>query len=214
MGDGVFGTRKGLRPIGLCVGNRQRTRPRWWGRDGFGAVDLGHQLDRYESVYLYRTGANGTQELWLRYPDGRLPVRLAASATVTTGYGKQQLLYEDGGIIPTFFITDRVVAKIWIAISDRSGLTAGLSQAMAGCGIRWHTHDPGVVLTHLAVAIADGADCLSDMAVLREQTELFGPVASRPTAWRAVAAVASIASDSGRGRSREGTGVDGGRAQL
>ncbi len=63
---------------------------------------------------------------------------------------------------------------------------------MAGCGIRWHTHDPGVVLSHLAVAIADGADCLSDMQVLREQTELFGPVASRPTAWRAVQAVASV----------------------
>ena len=58
-------------------------------------------------------------------------------------------------------------------LADRSGLTLGLSHAMAGCGIRWHTHDPGVVLSHLAVAIADGADCLSDMAVLREQTELF-----------------------------------------
>ena len=77
-------------------------------------------------------------------------------------------------------------------LADRSGLTLGLSHAMAGCGIRWHTHDPGVVLSHLAVAVADGADCLSDMAVMREQTELFGPVASRPTAWRAVAAVASV----------------------
>jgi hypothetical protein len=77
-------------------------------------------------------------------------------------------------------------------LADRSGLTLGLSHAMAGCGIRWHTHDPGVVLSHLAVAIADGADCLSDMQVLREQTELFGPVASRPTAWRAVSAVASV----------------------
>ena len=28
--------------------------------------------------------------------------------------------------------------------------------------------------------------------MLREQTELFGPVASRPTAWRAVQAVASV----------------------
>ncbi len=35
---------------------------------------------------------------------------------------------------------------------------------MSACGINWHTHDPGVVLTHLAVAIADGADCLADMA--------------------------------------------------
>jgi uncharacterized protein (DUF1684 family) len=76
--------------------------------------------------------------------------------------------------------------------ADRSGLTVAMSQAMADCGISWHTHDPGVVLTHLAVAIADGADCLSDMAVLREQDELFGPVASHATAWRAVEAVASF----------------------
>jgi hypothetical protein len=73
-------------------------------------------------------------------------------------------------------------------LADRSGLTNAMSQAMAECGINWHTHDPGVVLTHLAVAIADGADCLADMASLREQSELFGPVASIATAWRAVQA--------------------------
>lgn len=77
-------------------------------------------------------------------------------------------------------------------LADRSGLTAGLSNAMGGCGIGWRTHDPGVVICHLAVAIADGADCLSDMAVIGEQTELFGPVASRPTAWRALSAIASV----------------------
>lgn len=74
-------------------------------------------------------------------------------------------------------------------MADRSGLTEAMSHAMADCGISWHTHDPGVVLTHLAVAIADGADCLSDLAVLREQEELFGPVASTATAWRAIEAV-------------------------
>ena len=72
-------------------------------------------------------------------------------------------------------------------LADRSGLTRGLS-AMAGCGISWHTHDPGVVLTHLAVAIADGADCLCDIDTLRKQSELFGEVASVTTAWRAVKA--------------------------
>jgi hypothetical protein len=77
-------------------------------------------------------------------------------------------------------------------MADRTGLTLELSRAMADCGISWHTHDPGVVLTHLAVAIADGADCLSDMAVLRGQTELFGPVASNPTAWRAVKKTTSV----------------------
>jgi hypothetical protein len=45
-----------------------------------------------------------------------------------------------------------------------------------------------VVLTHLAVAIADGADCLSDIDALRKKSELFGEVASVTTAWRAVKA--------------------------
>ena len=73
-------------------------------------------------------------------------------------------------------------------LADRTGLTHRLSEAMAGCGISWHTHDPGVVLTHLAVAIADGADCLCDIDTLRKQSELFGEVASVTTAWRAVKA--------------------------
>jgi hypothetical protein len=61
-----------------------------------------------------------------------------------------------------------------------------MSLAMGGCGISWHTHDPGVVLTHLAVAIADGADCLSHLASLREKQELFGPVAAaRERVWAA-----------------------------
>jgi hypothetical protein len=42
------------------------------------------------------------------------------------------------------------------------------------------------VLRDLAVMLADGGDCLSDLAVLRDQPELFGPVASTPTAWRVV----------------------------
>jgi len=42
------------------------------------------------------------------------------------------------------------------------------------------------VLRDLAVMLADGGDCLSDLAALRDQPELFGPVASTPTAWRVV----------------------------
>jgi hypothetical protein len=77
-------------------------------------------------------------------------------------------------------------------LADRTGLTRAMSVAMGDCGISWHTHDPGVVLTHLAVAIADGADCLSDLAALREQQVVFGPVASIPTAWRALQATSSL----------------------
>src|ERR1035438_3077019 len=43
-------------------------------------------------------------------------------------------------------------------LADRTGLTQAMSGAMADCGISWHTHDPGVVLTHLAVSIADRSE--------------------------------------------------------
>jgi len=45
-------------------------------------------------------------------------------------------------------------------------------------------HAPGRVFTDLAVAVADGADAISGIAVLRDRDDLFGPVASMPTAWR------------------------------
>ena len=77
-------------------------------------------------------------------------------------------------------------AALLAELADRVGLTGAMSEAMAECGIAWHTHDPGIVLTHVAVAMADGADCLADFAALGEQAELFGPVASVPTAWRAL----------------------------
>jgi hypothetical protein len=70
-------------------------------------------------------------------------------------------------------------------IADRSGLTAGLSGALARRGFT-PVHDRGRVLADTAVLIADGGRVLSDLATLRDQGELFGPVASDPTLWRAL----------------------------
>ena len=42
-------------------------------------------------------------------------------------------------------------------------------------------HDPGRVLVDLAVAVADGAETISDIAVLADQPVLFGAVASDST---------------------------------
>jgi len=39
------------------------------------------------------------------------------------------------------------------------------------------------------VRIADGGQVLSDLATLRDQPELYGPVASDPTAWRTLEAI-------------------------
>lgn len=58
------------------------------------------------------------------------------------------------------------------------------------------THDPGKIVLDLAVAIALGGDCLSDLAVVRSQPDLFGPVASDPTVSRLIASLAADAEHS------------------
>ncbi len=72
-------------------------------------------------------------------------------------------------------------------LADRLELTSALGWRDQGGRRR---HPDAVVLRDLAVMLADGGDCLSDLAVLRDQPGLFGPVASTPTAWRAVERVA------------------------
>jgi hypothetical protein len=74
------------------------------------------------------------------------------------------------------------------ALADRTGLTAGLSKALASR--RLLIHDRGQVLADLACAIADGAEVISDFRVMADQRELFGLVASVPTCWRALSEIA------------------------
>jgi hypothetical protein len=70
-------------------------------------------------------------------------------------------------------------------LADRSGLTRGLSQAVARRGFA-PGRDRGRVLTDLAVMIADGGEAISDVETLRRQGEVFGQVASQATCWRAL----------------------------
>ena len=73
----------------------------------------------------------------------------------------------------------------WLAeTADLSGLTAGLSAAMAGVPQR--RHDAGRTLGQVVLALADGATCLSDLAALRSQPDMFGEVASEATVWRTI----------------------------
>jgi hypothetical protein len=73
-------------------------------------------------------------------------------------------------------------------LADHLGLTAALGWRGPPGRRR---HPDAAVLRDLAVVLADGGDCLSDLAVLRDQPALFGRVASTPTAWRVVERTAS-----------------------
>jgi hypothetical protein len=64
-----------------------------------------------------------------------------------------------------------------------------VSETLAPLRQRASGHDPGRIAVDLAVMLADGGEAISDLAVLRGQSDLFGPVASDPTAWRLLAAL-------------------------
>ncbi len=75
--------------------------------------------------------------------------------------------------------------------ADRVGLTGALRQAVDGCR-NWRDHPPGRVVGDLAVMLADGGRCTDDIETLRRRhTAVFGHVASQPTAWRTIEALAA-----------------------
>jgi Transposase DDE domain group 1 len=76
-------------------------------------------------------------------------------------------------------------------VADKVGLTQALSVRLAGLKQRRRGHDPGGVIRDLAVMLADGGECVSDLGAVREQDALFGSVASDSTAWRTVDRIAS-----------------------
>jgi hypothetical protein len=69
-------------------------------------------------------------------------------------------------------------------LANATTLTGELSVVLDGVRGPRPRHDPGRVLVDLAVAIADGAEAIADIAVLADQPALFGPVASDSTCWR------------------------------
>jgi len=86
-------------------------------------------------------------------------------------------------------VAAHVGSRMLCDLADGLGLTDGFSSVMAPTKQRRRGHDRGQVLVDLAVMLADGGEAISDMAVLRDQPNLFGEVASLPTAWRTLEAI-------------------------
>jgi len=74
-----------------------------------------------------------------------------------------------------------------------ASLDVGLSEALGAWRKPTAVHDPAKVVLDLAVALALGGDCLADIAVLRAEPGVYGPVASDPTVSRTIDALAGDA---------------------
>ncbi|MFI6936852.1 IS1380 family transposase [Streptomyces sp. NPDC050287] len=68
----------------------------------------------------------------------------------------------------------------------KTGLDTAISAALAPWCKQRAVHDPGKILLDVALAVALGGDCLSDVSMLRAEPAVFGPVASDPTVSRLV----------------------------
>jgi hypothetical protein len=82
-------------------------------------------------------------------------------------------------------LTSRAGTGLLTGLCDAIGFTAALVSAVS-MHSRSVRHEPGRIVRDIAVMLADGGDCLSDLGALRDQQVLFGEVASDATVYRCV----------------------------
>jgi hypothetical protein len=88
-------------------------------------------------------------------------------------------------------VVSHVGSALLRLLGDKVGLTAALSKALRVRGFHPDI-DRGRLLADLAVAVADGATAIDDLKALRDQGDLFGPVASTTTAWRCLDEIGGV----------------------
>jgi hypothetical protein len=92
-------------------------------------------------------------------------------------------------------VRESLVSSSGALLIGQTVRVAGLRPALSAALGRWRgrraVHDPGKVLLDVAMAVALGGDCLADVAVVRAQPQVFGPVASDPTVSRLITALAT-----------------------
>lgn len=90
-----------------------------------------------------------------------------------------------------------VVSQAGGVLLVEAARAAGLDRALSAALSPWRRpmaiHDPGKVITDLALTLALGGDCLADVALLRAEPAVFGQVASDPTVSRTIDALAADA---------------------
>lgn len=88
-------------------------------------------------------------------------------------------------------VVSQAGAVLLVETVRKVGLDTAISAALAPWRKPQTVHDPGKILLDVALAVALGGDCLADVAMLRAEPDVFGPVASDPTVSRLVDALAT-----------------------
>ncbi|MFI9538079.1 IS1380 family transposase [Nocardia fusca] len=99
------------------------------------------------------------------------------------------LKIEDGGSP----VVSQAGAGLLLRTAEKTGLTRALSENLSPWCKPGARHDPEKIVTDLAVVLALGGDCVSDLALLRGEPGLFGAVASDPTVSRLITVLAADA---------------------
>ena len=86
-------------------------------------------------------------------------------------------------------MVSHVGARLLADLADRTTLTGQLSALFEWRAAPQTAHDPGRVLVDVAVMLADGGECISDITTLADQAQVFGAVASDSTCWRVLDSV-------------------------
>jgi Transposase DDE domain group 1 len=81
-------------------------------------------------------------------------------------------------------VCSHVGSRLLAEVAAAAGVGEAFEDVIGARRQRRSAHAPGRVLADLAVMLADGGVAIGDLAVLRDQPDLFGPVASTATAWR------------------------------
>ncbi|MGX1480358.1 UNVERIFIED_CONTAM: hypothetical protein RKD50_009166 [Streptomyces canus] len=106
----------------------------------------------------------------------------------TTGSRPKLVVSADGrGVV------SHVGSRLLADLADGIGLTGVFTDGLRRLRPRGTGHDPGRIAVDLAVMLTDGGEAIADLALLRDQIEVFGPVASTATAWRPLADIGPAA---------------------
>lgn len=108
----------------------------------------------------------------------------------TTGSRPRLVVTADGhGVV------SHAGSRLLADLAEATGLTSAFGDALRRLRPRGTGHDPGRIAVDLAVMLADGGQAIADLALLRDQPEVFGAIASTPTAWRLLAGIDPAALD-------------------